>query len=223
MIIYHGTDHILKTPEYGKGAKHNDYGRGFYCTRELELAKEWACGSGNDGFANAYEFDISGLRILDLNEKPYNILNWLAILTRNRTYWQNGSVSYDAKQYLQANFYVDTDGYYVIKGYRADDSYFSFAQDFVSNSISLQKLKKSMYLGELGEQIMIKSELAFSRLSYIEAFEADAFTYFEKKQDRDKRARKQYREKNSDTDVVNEIYMLDIMREEIKSDDPRLQ
>jgi hypothetical protein len=42
IIIYHGSEKILEKPICGKGASTNDYRRGFYCTQELELAKEWA-------------------------------------------------------------------------------------------------------------------------------------------------------------------------------------
>ena len=35
--LYHGSQIILEKPEYGKGARNNDYGRGFYCTEEIEL------------------------------------------------------------------------------------------------------------------------------------------------------------------------------------------
>lgn len=41
--LYHGSQFIIQKPEYGKGARHNDYGKGFYCTEQIELAKEWAC------------------------------------------------------------------------------------------------------------------------------------------------------------------------------------
>ena len=36
-------------------------------------------------------------------------------------------------------------------GYRADDSYFSFANAFLNNTISLEQLRKAMYLGKLGK------------------------------------------------------------------------
>ena len=83
---------------------------------------------------------MDGLEILNLNSPEYNILNWLAILADNRTYWQNGSISEQAKKYIKDNFLPDISGFDVIIGYRADDSYFSFAQDFVAGVISLQKL-----------------------------------------------------------------------------------
>lgn len=73
--------------------KTNDYGSGFYCTEEIELAKEWACKKQKNGFVNKYELDLSELNVMNLNAPPYNILNWLAILADNRTYWQNGSIA----------------------------------------------------------------------------------------------------------------------------------
>ena len=33
--LYHGSQFIIQQPEYGKGARHNDYGKGFYCTEEM--------------------------------------------------------------------------------------------------------------------------------------------------------------------------------------------
>lgn len=27
--LYHGSKNIIEMPEYGKGARHNDYGKGF--------------------------------------------------------------------------------------------------------------------------------------------------------------------------------------------------
>ena len=101
--IYHGSENIIETPEYGKGARHNDYGKGFYCTENVELAKEWACAKQKNGYANIYDMDMSGLKILNLNSSEYNILNWLAILADNRTYWQNGSIAEQAKNYIKKN------------------------------------------------------------------------------------------------------------------------
>ena len=139
-ILYHGSEYLIENPQFGKGSLHNDYGRGFYCTENIELAKEWACGKQTNGYANIYELDMSDLKCLNLNRKEYNILNWLAILADNRTYWQNGSIAKETKKYIKDHFLLDISGYDVIIGYRADDSYFSFAQDFVSGLISLQKL-----------------------------------------------------------------------------------
>ena len=67
MKLYHGSKIIIKKPQFGLGKATNDYGRGFYCTEHLELAKEWACPRKEDGFANEYEINLKGMKVLDLN------------------------------------------------------------------------------------------------------------------------------------------------------------
>lgn len=223
MIVYHGSDHIIQAPEYNGSKRTNDYGCGFYTTESLELAKEWACSDNKDGFANSYELELDGLNILQLNSPEYNILNWLAILAKNRTYWQKGSIAQEAKDYLQEHFYIDTSTFDVIVGYRADDSYFAFAQDFVSGAISLAKLSEAMHLGKLGEQVVLKSRLSFEHIHYLGAEPADAATYYEKKATRDRDVRRAYRATRHTADGINELFMLDIMREGIKNGDPRLR
>ena len=221
-VLYHGSEFTIEKPEFGKGARQNDYGRGFYCTENLELAKEWACAKNTDGYANKYQMDFKGLKILNLNSEEYNILNWLAILTANRTYWQNSSISEEAKKYLQKNFLIDISGYDIIMGYRADDSYFSFAQDFVSNTISLKQLSEAMRLGKLGEQIVLKSKKAFQTIQFLGAEAVSKEEYFPKKMSRDRNARREYRKSRQDNINVNDLFMIDIMREGIKNGDSRL-
>lgn len=222
IILYHGSENIIEKPEFGKGALHNDYGRGFYCTENIELAKEWACASQHNGYANVYEFDITGLKCLNLNSPEYNILNWLAILADNRTYWQNGSISEQAKKYVKDNFLPDISEYNVITGYRADDSYFSFAQDFVANTISLQKLSEAMRLGKLGEQIVLKSPKAFDQIKFLGYESAEAGEYYLKKSEREREARKEYRSRKKEVANINDLFILDIIREGIKNGDARL-
>lgn len=222
MRLYHGSEKIIENPEYGKGARHNDYGRGFYCTEEMELAKEWACAKQKNGYANAYDLELSGLNILNLNHPDFNILNWLALLADNRTYWQKGSIAEQAKDYIKENFLLDIADYDVIIGYRADDSYFSFAQDFVSGAISLRKLSEAMRLGKLGEQIVIKSVKAFEQIKFAGYEIAEAEEYYAKKKNRERLAREEYRASKKNNADIRDIFILDIMREEIKNGDARL-
>ncbi len=221
-VLFHGSEYLIEQPVYGKGAKTNDYGRGFYCTQNIELAKEWACAKNQDGYVNQYEIDMSDLSVLDLNDPEYSILNWLAVLADNRTYWQNGSIAEEAKKYIQENFLIDIDRYDIIKGYRADDSYFSFAQDFVMGAISFQKLSEAMRLGKLGEQVVLKSQRAFGRIEYKGSESVSASEYYLKKAARDREARKEYRRSKKSQADIREIFILDIMREGMKHGDPRL-
>lgn len=222
MTLYHGSENIMEAPEFGKGARNNDYGKGFYCTENIELAREWACAKNKSGYVNVYEFDLTGLKVLNLNDGQYHILNWLAILADNRTYWQRGSIAEEAKEYIKTHFLLDVSPYDVIIGYRADDSYFSFAQDFVSGLISLQKLSEAMHLGKLVEQIVLKSEKAFQQLNFIGYEVADAEEYYIKKTVREREARKEYRSSKKGNANINDLFMLDIMREGIQNGDARL-
>lgn len=222
MNIYHGSEKIIKKPIWGYGNSRNDYGRGFYCTESCELSKEWACKNNTDGFANQYSFDWSDLSVLNLNSKEYNILNWLALLTKNRTYWQRNSIAEDAKTFLRDNYLIDITEYDVIVGYRADDSYFSFAQDFIMGTISLQKLSRAMRLGKLGEQIVLKSQRAFEQLEYVGSERALALEYYSKKNSRDIEARRMYLEDKRNMSKLDDIYILDIMRGRVREDELRL-
>jgi len=223
MIVYHGSTTIVNPPLFGAGKSTNDYGRGLYCTESPELAKEWACAKGTDGFANIYQLNLSGLTVLDLNSGSYSILTWLAILARYRSYWENGSISKEAKDYLQKHFFVSPEKYDIVRGYRADDSYFTFAKSFVSNGISLEQLKKAMHLGALGEQIVLKSRQAFSQMRYTGNLPAQSQKYTKQAQDRDREARRMYRELSKDSTYSQGIFMVDIIREGMTADDPRLQ
>ncbi len=224
MKIFHGSENRIEKPEYGKGKPYNDYGLGFYCTEDIEMAKEWSCGEDHDGFANEYTLDITGLKVLNLNAPEYTILHWLAVLLKNRTFRLTNPIAKDAKEYLLEHFPVNTEDYDIIIGYRADDSYFSFAEDFLNNAISVRKLEKAMRLGNLGEQIVLVSKPAFDALKFVGAEEADRIKYFVLKMKRDKAARAEYL--NGDRKPSygkGELYALDIKRQGVKPDDPRLR
>ncbi|MDO4198897.1 MAG: DUF3990 domain-containing protein [Erysipelotrichaceae bacterium] len=224
MKIYHGSEFIIEKPEYGKGKKHNDYGLGFYCTKDIELAKEWSVTDLRDGYANEYELDTDGLKILYLNSEEYNILHWLTILVRNRKFIDRNNVVTLAKKYLTDNFSIDTSGYDLIIGYRADDSYFRFAQDFLSNIISIGMLTKAMKLGNLGEQIVLVSKKAFEKIEFVGSSPVSKDVYAPLRNKRNEDAKNEYL-KVTRSGILNkdELLMIDIIRQEIKENDIRLR
>ncbi|MBQ0053759.1 MAG: DUF3990 domain-containing protein [Bacteroidales bacterium] len=221
ITIYHGSPSIV-TPVFGEGKTYNDYGRGFYCTENLELAKEWACSQDSDGYANQYVLNLEGLNILYLNEPRYNILNWLAILLENRRFSVAEGLPQEARKYILETFLPEYKSCDIIKGYRADDSYFSYARDFISNTLSLQDLKQAMMLGKLGEQVVLKSERAFAALTKGEIIPADRSEYYARYCERDRMARENYRKISSHAFSQGEIYVIDLIRGGIKDGDPRL-
>lgn len=220
MIIYHGSKDIIERPEFGKGNRKNDYGLGFYCTENVELAKEWACSNNEtNGYANQYEIDLSSYKVLDLREEKYSILNWMALLLKFRTFDVNTPISVQAKEYILENFYVDVEEYDVISGYRADDSYFSFAKDFINNTISVEQLAEAMRLGELGIQIVLKSKTAFDTVKYISYELAECKEYYVKRVSRDKKARETYLSGHRQNLVTDGLFVMDIIRKGLKNGD----
>ena len=129
----------------------------------------------------------------------------------------------DVKKYINENFAIDYKGHDIIKGYRADDSYFSFAKAFLNNTISVQQLEKAMVLGKLGEQVVIMSEKAFDSIEYVDSTFVPKEIYYPKSNARDNYARNEFAKEKNRGLVLEESYMIDIMREEWKNDDDRLQ
>ena len=224
LLIYHGSQQIVETPLYGLGKKYNDYGQGFYCTQNNELAKEWACPVKNNGYSNKYMLHLDGLYIMNLTEGEFNILNWLAILLANRSFDITSPIGNNARDFILSRFLPDATDIDIMIGYRADDSYFSFAEDFLNNTISLRDLSLAMQLGTLGEQIVLLSERSYKQIEFVGYEIADYREYYYKRFDRDCNARSCYanRKKNLEQ-LVDDIFILDIIRENMKHDDPRLQ
>lgn len=222
MLLYHGSDHIIERPEFGAGKKHNDYGRGFYCTENIELAKEWAVSEDTDGYVNKYSIDTSRLSILDINSEQYTMLHWLGILLKNRIFTLSTPLEREAKKYILDNFNISLDGIDIVKGYRADDSYFSYARDFISGVISYEQLSKALRLGMLGEQYCLVSQKAFTEIEYVGNEYVDSEEWHPRKMLRDMYARQGYRNMENEEYRKGELYITKIIDEEMKKDDLRI-
>ena len=224
MILYHGSQQIVEVPKFGVGKEYNDYGQGFYCTENIELAKEWACPVKNDGYANKYTLHLDGMNVMHLAKGNFNILNWLAILLAHRKFDITSPVGNSARDYILANFIPETDNVDIMIGYRADDSYFSFAEDFVNNTISLRDLNIAMQLGTLGEQVVLLSKRSFEQIEFMEYETADYREHYYKRAERDQNARSEYANRKRNLQRLrSDIFVLDIIREDMRNDDARLQ
>ena len=221
--VYHGSQFIIKKPVFGEGNPLNDYGLGFYCTHDAELAKEWACTAENSGYANTYELDMTNLSVMNLSGADYNILNWLAVLLNYRKFRISSDVAAEGKAYLLEKFLPDTSMCDIIVGYRADDSYFSFANAFLNNTLTLERLEIAMYLGELGEQTVLKTKRAFEQIAFVRSEVADREVYYTKRSARDREARAIYRRERGQIRASDSVYLMDILRGGWSSDDVRIR
>ena len=222
ISLYHGSSAVVSKPIYRKGRTYNDFGQGFYCTKQIELAKEWACTEGQDGYVNEYEIDLDGLQVLRISEEAYAVLHWLALLLEYRNLRIGTSGMRRAVEWLQEHFSQDISWYDVIVGYRADDSYFSFVRSFLNNEIPLEQLSNAMRQGKDMEQIVLKSNRAFSKIKYCGYSTVDAAEYYVKRKNRDEEARRAFLEK-AGRENAGEVYIKDLIRGEVSVDDLRLR
>lgn len=208
MILYHGTADCVIHPTYGLGDEKHDYGKGFYLTESIDLAKEWAVcrPSESNGWVHQFVIDTDGLHILDFEK--YDVLTWLAELMKHRDAADSKRYRMLAQKFI-AKYGLDTSAYDIIRGWRANASYFYIAKEFVRDNIDLDILPELLSLGGLGIQYCIKSELAFSRLKEIEeaVIAVDYAEFNERYNQRDITARQKMRELvDSDANKVTKVF-----------------
>ncbi len=166
MILYHGSPNKIVVPQFGLGEDRHDYGKGFYLTEDLELAKEWAvCRPETEsGFVHTFDLNANELNIFDFEKE--SILCWLGELMKHRN-------ADDSKRYRMLSekfikkFGKDTSRADVIKGWRANASYFYIAKAFVRDDVDMDILEELMQLGGLGIQWCLKSKKAFANIKEI--------------------------------------------------------
>ena len=208
IILYHGSPNKVVVPQYGLGEERHDYGKGFYLTENMELAKEWSVcrPDENNGWIHQYELNIKDLRILDFQQ--HDILAWLAELMKHRDAADSKRYRVLSKKFI-AKYGLATEGYDIIKGWRANASYFYIAKEFVRDNVDIEILEELLSLGGLGIQYCIKSELAYANLREIEdgLSAVDYSEFNERYNARDIRARQRMRELvDSDANKVTNVF-----------------
>lgn len=217
MNLYHGSKiNNLVPVEKGSGP-FNDYGPGFYLTRDKDAAGSWGCKHDELGFIYKYFIsnrDLSNLKILDLtNKENYSVLNWIAILVHFKKMDQGFAIeNKEALDWLQ-HYYIDISKYDVVIGFRADDSYFDFPKAFISNNLALEDLEYVYKLGQLGIQYFFNSKRAINLLKKIEVVKCDN-KYLGTHVRIVNQATMQYRELIHKPKLSNKTYIFDIIRKE---------
>lgn len=220
-ILYHGSENIIRQPVYHAGRRYNDYGYGFYCTKEEAVACEWAVSPEHDGYRNRYEIDMEGMRVVHIRE--HGVLCWLAVLLQHRVFNVTSPLAAEAREYLIRHFDINLKGADIVTGYRADDSYFSFAQDFISGAISVRQLAEAMQLGKLGEQVVLRSRRAHEAVRFLDAMPVSREEYLAVREARERAARRAYFRHTRTGRKKGDLYITHILDEEMKRDDVRLQ
>ena len=209
MRFYYGADKLLITPKFNEGNPSNDYGLGFYLTKDKNVEKLWASKFINGGYLIEYEVEVEKLKILHLATiEDKDVLTWLALLVSHRFSKEERKENEMSIKWLEEHFPFSLGEYDVIVGYRADDSYFDYSRDFISNNLSLEILKDAMRLGRLGTQFVLMSEKAFNHIKYVKSeiiLHSDEYRLFRA------RTKSEYLKLKKEDDV-NNTFLRDIMR-----------
>jgi len=162
IALYHGSPNPILIPTFGKGEEKHDYGKGLYLTPDIELAREWAVCDETDGFLYRIDLDLTGLAVLDFDN--CDPLAWIAALMSHRD--ADNSIRYRrfAPRFIK-KYRIELAEYDVIKGWRADSSYFLIAKKFVRDELDASLLNEALKLGDLGIQYCIKSQKAFEKIN----------------------------------------------------------
>ncbi|MDO4840707.1 MAG: DUF3990 domain-containing protein [Desulfovibrionaceae bacterium] len=208
ITLYHGSPNKIVVPKFGGGEDRHDYGKGFYLTESIDLAKEWAVcrPDGNNGWVHRFELEASNLKILDFQQ--HDVFSWLAELMKHRDAADSRRYRMLAGKFID-KFGIDTAGYDVIRGWRADASYFYIAREFVRDNIDVSILEELLSLGGLGIQYCIKSEAAYDCLKekHDGLLLVDYSEFNEKYNQRDAEARKRMRELvDSEANSVQRVF-----------------
>lgn len=208
ITLYHGSLNEIIVPQYGYSEERHDYGKGFYLTESIELAKEWAVcrPDRTNGWVHQYTLDATELKILDFQQ--YDVLAWLAELMKHRDADDSRRYKVLSEKFI-AKYGVDTNDCDVIKGWRANASYFYIAKEFVRDNIDMEILEELLLLGGLGIQYCIKSEKAYRCLSEMKdgLICVDYQEFNDKYNERDIRARNHMRRLvDSDANKVINVF-----------------
>lgn len=193
-VLFHGSPKIVEKPLLGYGKNSNDFGPGFYCSEDRELAKEWAVSYKRNGYLNKYEIDIEGLNVLDLTKVENGFNQWVSLLIENRP----TSIRRELKEQFSNLHYPDLYGVDIILGYRGDSSIFTILDDYLNDKIDTKNLLKKIKKSGLGEEIVLVSQAAIDKLKFIGCESVSYFDCYRTKQIRDQKEREIYYKNNSE-------------------------
>ena len=168
--LYHGSQDAVVEPEFGLGQDHHDFGKGFYMTDRVELAKEWSVyrPKSKDGWIHSFELNLDGLRVLDFREA--GVFAWVAELMRHRDADESSAYRRRAPKFVEKFGVKDADSHDVQIGWRANASYFYIVKAFVRGEVDADCLADLLELGGFGVQYVVKSPKAYEQLRNLPEF-----------------------------------------------------
>lgn len=114
ILVYHGSNVIVETPQILENGFYKDFGYGFYCTNMEKQAKRWALTKRKNHIVNKYIY--TGNQELNIKRFTKMTEEWLRFIV-------------DCRRGKKHN-------YDIVEGAMADDTIWDYVEDYVAGRIS---------------------------------------------------------------------------------------
>ena len=145
MILYHGSQQIVRQPEIRSGKYTKVFSTGFYCTLLKEQAVRWATRFPTAGYVNIFSCKL----IDNLQIKRFETMTeeWLDFIVACR--------------------HGETHDYDLVDGPMANDTIFNYVQDFIDGTISREAFWALAKFKRPTHQICFHTQKALDTLTFI--------------------------------------------------------
>lgn len=144
MLLYHGTNIIVRKPEIRIVGYNKDFGFGFYCTQFERQAKRWAMTKRGNHIVCVY--DYTPVPSLITKQFPEMTDEWLDFVAACR---HGESHSYD-----------------IVEGPMTDDEVWDYVEDFLSGRISRDAFWALAKFKHPTHQMLFSTDRALETLSF---------------------------------------------------------
>lgn len=114
ILVYHGSNQLVETPEIRIAKFNKDFYFGFYCTIMRKQAERWATRFDENGYVNIYEYHSNPeLKVLKFAEMTDEWLDFIVACRSGKSH------DYD-----------------IVEGPMADDTIYNYVQGFIDGKYS---------------------------------------------------------------------------------------
>lgn len=144
LLLYHGSQQIVRQPEIRSGKYTKDFSTGFYCTLLKEQAIRWATRFPTSGYVNIFSCQLNA----DLQIKRFETITeeWLDFIVACR--------------------HGETHDYDLVDGPMANDTIFNYVQDFIDGTISREAFWALAKFKRPTHQICFHTQKALDTLTF---------------------------------------------------------
>lgn len=149
IILYHGTNSIVRNPEVRISGYNKDFGFGFYCTRLERQARRWAISKRMPHIVCVYEY------------RPDDSLN-VKIFSEMSDEWLD---------FVAACRHGESHSYDIVEGPMADDEVWDYVEDFLSGRITREAFWALARFKHPTHQIIFCTDKALQTIKFESSYE----------------------------------------------------